>query len=73
MTTLNGIKQACTVFELLVNRVSRNAPHCKCNAVPGELLSKFTISGNPYGADYVMKMLTCISLQIMHYGKSIVR
>ncbi len=65
MTTLNGIKQAYTVFELLVMGCST----LQVQLVPGELLSKFTISGNPHGADYVVKMLKCISLQIMHCGK----
>ncbi len=45
------------------------------SAVPGELPSKFTISKKPYikRAGYVMQMSKCICLQIIHFGKSVLR
>ncbi len=45
--------------------VSLDSYPCKCNAVPGALLSKFTASETPYGAGYVMQTSKCIGLQIM--------
>ncbi len=46
----------------------------KLNAVSGGLPSKFTIYEMPYtqyGAVYEMQMWKCISLLIMHYGRSV--
>ncbi len=49
-----------------VNFASDDPFKCKCSAVPGELLSKFTEDG------YVKQMSKRrpIRLQTMHYGKS---
>lgn len=44
------------------------------NAEPGELINQFTTSElHTYGAGNMMQMSTCISLRIVHYGKSIWR
>lgn len=43
------------------------APYHKCNAVTGELPSKFTaLESHSYGVGYAMQMTKCISLLIMH-------
>lgn len=45
-----------------------------CNAVPGELSSKFTTSENhTYGSSYVMQTSKFIILQIMRYGKIVLK
>ncbi len=36
--------------------------HCTCNALPGELRSKFTMPEKAFGAGYVMQMSKCIRL-----------
>lgn len=41
------------------------APYHKCNAVTGELPSKFTaLESRSYGVGYVMQMSKCISLPL---------
>ncbi len=67
-------------FELLYrSHVSRDlflfTSYQKCNA---ELHLSYKASllcwkYHVYGAGYVMKISKCISLQIMHYGKSVLR
>lgn len=43
------------------------APYHNCNAVTGELPSKFTaLESHSYGVGYVMQMTKCIGLPSMH-------
>lgn len=39
-------------------------------AVPGELMSKFTMPNHEYRAGYMMQLYKCMRLQIMHYARS---
>ncbi len=71
------LKQQCYISLLLQGLswlVFHRTPHCQCNAVPGEQPSKLLWQkSHTYGAGYVMQKVQCISLQIMNYGKSVVR
>lgn len=62
---------ACIYKSLLSWVIFRSAPHCKCNAVPGELLSKFAVT-KPWLLIMWRKrenLQITWSLQIMCYDK----
>ncbi len=51
-----------------------NAPYRKCNAVPNALMSKFTTLKKPYiWSWFVFHASNYVCLQIMYYGKIVLR
>ncbi len=51
-----------------------NVPHCQSNVLPGVLQSKLiTSKKHTYGAGYVIQTTKCVSLQMLRYGKSVLK